>query len=200
MDNSLPDIEQNEPSGEATTDDQQNTVNQHDLSSCDDNRHSTPTDGDNTSQSSLQQVVVMDSSAPTQQQPLEVEDPTSASKKATCLEDLKAFGTYYINKLFGVPGKQSPPMNPFLHILLSSVLGFIGILLVSITDQWYLISTFDVDNHGIKMLSGAYAATAGMNDSYSLLWLVPDTSPSLSSICQCWYMMLINPHSLNHVM
>ncbi len=175
MDNSLPDIEQNVPSGEATTDDQQNstttTVNQHDLSSCDDNRHSTPTDGDNTSQSSLQQVVVMDSSAPTQQQPLEVEDPTSASqppKKTTCSEDLKAFGTYYINKLFGVPGKQSPPMNPFLHILLSSVLGFIGILLVSITDQWYLISTFDVDNHGIKMLTGAYAATAGMNDSLLL--------------------------------
>ncbi len=52
-------------------------------------------------------------------------------------------------------------MTPYLQIVVSSVLGFIGILLISITDEKYLFDEFMVDNYGIRMLTGAYAASAG---------------------------------------
>jgi hypothetical protein len=41
----------------------------------------------------------------------------------------------YFHKFNGVHGKLAPPMQLPMHILVSSLLGFIGLLLVSTTDQ-----------------------------------------------------------------
>lgn len=50
-------------------------------------------------------------------------------------------------------------MTPPLQIIVSSILGFIGILAVSSTDAFFLEKIM-IDHHGVHMLSGAYAATA----------------------------------------
>ena len=67
----------------------------------------------------------------------------------------------YWRKFQGVPDKQAPPMTPFLQMLVSSILGFIGIFLVSVTDYWYLSKGYQFNGKGLTMLTGAYAATAG---------------------------------------
>lgn len=69
--------------------------------------------------------------------------------------------TKYFKKFLGVEGKSSPPHTESYEMVISSVLAFVGILLVSIVDWYYLASEFEVDNIGIKMLTGAYAATSG---------------------------------------
>jgi hypothetical protein len=66
----------------------------------------------------------------------------------------------YNDKFRGVPGKYSPEMTPLLQILVSSILGFIGIFLIAVTDRWYLSTHISVDQYSIGMLTGAYAATA----------------------------------------
>lgn len=67
----------------------------------------------------------------------------------------------YWKKFQGVPDKKPPAMTPFIQMLVSSVLGFIGIFLVSVTDYWYLSKDYQFDGKGLTMLTGAYAATAG---------------------------------------
>jgi hypothetical protein len=67
----------------------------------------------------------------------------------------------YINKFTGVEGKKAPPMQKPLEMVFSSILAFTGILLVSITDYYFLYPNFTVDDIGIKMLTGAYGATSG---------------------------------------
>lgn len=93
----------------------------------------------------------------------EVEDtiqpPTDTS---SCIDQIIQWCKQYGRKLTGVVGKQPPPMSTPLNIIAASVLGFIGILLVTVTDQWFL-HKITVGDHGIRMLSGAYAATAGKN-------------------------------------
>lgn len=68
----------------------------------------------------------------------------------------------YVNKLKGCDGK-SPDRSPITEILYTSVLGFIGILLVSVIGFWYLGKEFH-GKHGtaINFMTGAYAATSGM--------------------------------------
>jgi hypothetical protein len=67
----------------------------------------------------------------------------------------------YLNKFTGVEGKKAPPMQKPLEMVFSSILAFTGILLVSITDYYFLYPNFTVDDIGIKMLTGAYGATSG---------------------------------------
>lgn len=69
-------------------------------------------------------------------------------------------GTLYAEKFQGVDGKVPPKMTPFLQILISSLLAFIGIFLVAVTDFWYLQRTFEIHDRGITMLTGVYGATA----------------------------------------
>lgn len=75
------------------------------------------------------------------------------------LSVLTVLKSYFI-KFCGVEGKVPPKMTPLLQILVSSMLGFIGIFLVSVTDFWYLSRNFESDDRGITMLTGTYAATA----------------------------------------
>ena len=67
----------------------------------------------------------------------------------------------YFKKFLGVKDKIPPPMQKYHEMVISSILAFTGIILVSITDNYFLYSKFEVDNLGIKMLTGAYAATSG---------------------------------------
>jgi len=63
----------------------------------------------------------------------------------------------YARKWVGVEGKTKPKMNTFQHMIISGILGFVGVFLIAVTDFWYLSGYSD----GVVMLSGAYAATAG---------------------------------------
>jgi hypothetical protein len=67
----------------------------------------------------------------------------------------------YVNKFKGVEGKSPPKMEPITEILWTSLLSFTGILLVAITDFYFLIPNYTIHDMGIKMLTAAYAATAG---------------------------------------
>jgi hypothetical protein len=63
----------------------------------------------------------------------------------------------------GVAGKKPPKMTRFKQTVISSILGFMGIFLIQITDEFYLTKTFTTDNEEnlpVVMLSGSYAATA----------------------------------------
>jgi hypothetical protein len=71
------------------------------------------------------------------------------------------FGSY-LKKFTGVEGKAPPPMQKLSEMVFSSTLAFIGLLLVSITDYYFLYPGFTVDDTGIKMLTGAYGATSGL--------------------------------------
>jgi hypothetical protein len=103
-------------------------------------------------------------------QPIPLDTPRSSNHSIADVErsdkDSKSTANYeswwkgYIHKFYGVDGKLPPPMQLPINILASSILGFIGILLVSATDQWFL-SSITIHDYGIQMLGGAYAATAG---------------------------------------
>lgn len=73
---------------------------------------------------------------------------------------------HYWKKFQGIPDKKSPPHNPYYQVLTSCILTFVGLILVSITDYFYLTRDFKLNNLGIKMLTGAYAATAGKIINY----------------------------------
>jgi len=66
----------------------------------------------------------------------------------------------YVKKFIGQPDKVPPKMAPIHQIFISSLLAFTGILLVTITDYWYLQRTYEIHDQGITMLTGAYGATA----------------------------------------
>jgi CBS domain-containing membrane protein len=70
---------------------------------------------------------------------------------------------HYFQKFSGVEGKKAPPMTKPFEIPVSSILAFIGLFLVTITDYFYLTKNFYA-NHDekfpISMLSGAFAATS----------------------------------------
>lgn len=98
---------------------------------------------------------------------IDVEQPTAASLSQLDVKDETKLSkdswiSSVIGKLGGVSGKTPPKMSLPHQIVCSSVLAFCGILLISITDYWYLTPTFST-HHGllaVKMLSGAHAATA----------------------------------------
>jgi hypothetical protein len=114
----------------------------------------------------------------TQQVPQEIDQPIPSRNTSTPQYDLICDGneervkdasvgqvilqwwTAYLRKFGGVEGKAGPPIPLPMQIILSSILGFIGIFLVSTTDEWFL-SRISVEDYGIRMMTGAYAATAG---------------------------------------
>jgi CBS domain-containing membrane protein len=70
---------------------------------------------------------------------------------------------HYFHKFAGVEGKKSPPMTKPLEIPVSSILAFVGLFLVTITDYFYLTKNFYAnhdDKFPISMLTGAFAATS----------------------------------------
>lgn len=63
----------------------------------------------------------------------------------------------------GISGKKPPRRTKLRDILISSVLAFTGIVLITIIDYFYLTETFTTQNEHsvhVRLLSGAYAATA----------------------------------------
>lgn len=76
----------------------------------------------------------------------------------------------YFRKFLGVENKHPPPINGVLHSVLSSILAFTGILLVAVTDYWFLSRSFESEDHSaVAMLTGAQAATAGILDTVCCL-------------------------------
>lgn len=100
-------------------------------------------------------------------EPMEIERSSNAKNDNTePLSPEKSIPSsvlYFLRKWQGVTGKAPPAMTKPDQIIISSLLAFVGILLVAITDYYYLTTTFTTDNDQnvpIRMLSGAYAATA----------------------------------------
>lgn len=109
-------------------------------------------------------------------EPMEIERSGDATKGNANAESLSSPGplsnyqphfTWLLpllpRKWQGLAGKTPPAMTKPEQIVVSSLLAFVGILLVAITDYYYLTTTFTTDNDQnvpIRMLSGAYAATA----------------------------------------
>lgn len=74
-----------------------------------------------------------------------------------------AFLYAYMRKFTGVPGKAAPAMTRPVEMCISSLLAFIGIFLVALTDRFYLNPSFSAGHSNslpIQMLTGAYAATS----------------------------------------
>lgn len=70
----------------------------------------------------------------------------------------------YIAKFYGVQGKARPPRTSVIDATYNALLSFTYILLVSVTDNFYLTQVFSA-NYGdarypVRMLTGAFAATA----------------------------------------
>jgi hypothetical protein len=68
----------------------------------------------------------------------------------------------YYKKFLGVEGKSAPPMQKIYEMFISSVLAFTGIVLIAITDYYYLSVKFEVNDLAVKLLAGAYGATSGI--------------------------------------
>lgn len=81
---------------------------------------------------------------------------TFSFRQRLCLS-LIIFG----QKWKGIEGQYSPIMTPPLQILVSSILSFVGILSLAAIEFWLLPM---VSSTEIILLTGAYAATAGMQD------------------------------------
>jgi hypothetical protein len=68
----------------------------------------------------------------------------------------------YYKKFLGVEGKSAPPMQKIFEMIISSVLAFTGIVVIAITDYYYLSVKFEVNDLAVKLLAGAYGATSGI--------------------------------------
>jgi hypothetical protein len=68
----------------------------------------------------------------------------------------------YYKKFLGVEGKSAPPMQKIFEMIISSALAFTGIVLIAITDYYYLSVKFEVNDLAVKLLAGAYGATSGI--------------------------------------
>ena len=73
----------------------------------------------------------------------------------TCLRHLQS----YLNKFKGA-GKSRPKRLPLSEAFYSLTISFIGILIIGITDYYYLQRTFHADSTPIKMIAGSFGATA----------------------------------------
>jgi hypothetical protein len=93
---------------------------------------------------------------------LEVEKIDNERSESSFLNIFYYYLCLYLKKFAGVEGKVPPNMTKSLEILYSSILGFTGIILISITDFWYLNRTFYThhDVYYVNILTGAYAASA----------------------------------------
>jgi CBS-domain-containing membrane protein len=94
---------------------------------------------------------------------IEVGDISStdvSSSNTSCASSILSF---IPKKWQGELGKTPPAMTKPTQIVVSSLLAFVGIQLVALTDYYYLTESFRTDNaqsQPVRMLSGAYAATA----------------------------------------
>lgn len=91
------------------------------------------------------------------------EEPPSKETKQTDEHIVSFYLRAYFKKFLGVPGMSAPAMTKPLEMCISSILAFIGIFLVAVTDEYYLLPNFYAGHSsklGIKMLTGAYAATS----------------------------------------
>jgi CBS domain-containing membrane protein len=69
----------------------------------------------------------------------------------------------YFRKFSGIEGHKCPPMTKSYEIPLSSILAFIGLLLVTVTDHFFMTVSFHADHDGeypISLLTGAFGATS----------------------------------------
>jgi hypothetical protein len=82
-------------------------------------------------------------------------------KEEEAVHEQESWLTLYFRKFLGVKDKVPPPMQKIHEMVISSILAFIGILLVSISDYYYLTENFDANDIPVKMLSGACGATSG---------------------------------------
>lgn len=64
----------------------------------------------------------------------------------------------YLRKWRGIEGRSSPAMTPPWQIVISSLLAFLGIFVLSSAEYWILP---DLKQENLIILTGAYAATAG---------------------------------------
>lgn len=104
-------------------------------------------------------VSVTDADTPTKLEDSDLEAATQPPEESNAFN--ASFLTTYSNKLRGQSGK-SPDRSPIYEIIFTSVLGFIGILLVSVTGYWYLGKEFTSENGtAVSFISGAFAATSG---------------------------------------
>lgn len=88
----------------------------------------------------------------------------------------KSFQSYiddYIAKFYGVKGKTRPPRIPVIDAVYNLVLSFIFILLVSVTDNFYLChmfsSNYDDARFPVKMLTGAFAVRSSDSMTFAIL-------------------------------
>lgn len=64
----------------------------------------------------------------------------------------------FVCKWKGIVGRTSPAMTPPWQILISSILAFLGIFMLSSAEYWIVP---DLKHDEFIILTGAYAATAG---------------------------------------
>jgi hypothetical protein len=87
-------------------------------------------------------------------------------KEEEAVQQQESWLTLYFRKFLGVKDKVPPPMQKIHEMVISSILAFIGILLVSLSDYYYLTENFDANDIPVKMLSGACGATSGNEISF----------------------------------
>lgn len=92
----------------------------------------------------------------------DLESPQNSAECSKIEEAPTDIFSTYIRKFAGVEGKSPPKMNIPLQMGISTLLAFCGILLLSITDYFYVSDTFFVHHAkiAVKLLSGAHGATA----------------------------------------
>jgi CBS-domain-containing membrane protein len=69
----------------------------------------------------------------------------------------------YWSKFKGVEGKTFPPQKSYIEMNVSFLLSFVGILMLSALDRWFLIRFFtydEGDQFTVTMLTAVYAASA----------------------------------------
>ena len=69
----------------------------------------------------------------------------------------------YLRKFKGIEGKAFPAQKTYMEMKISFLLSFVGILMLSALDRWFLINFFtyeDGDQYTVTMLTAAYAASA----------------------------------------
>lgn len=76
-------------------------------------------------------------------------------KKESLQDLLHQFFQLYCKKFKGIEGKTPPPTASLSDTFISCVLSFLGILLLSIVDAFYLLPTYS-----IYMLTSSYSATS----------------------------------------
>lgn len=90
---------------------------------------------------------------------------TSSTTSSSSPSDAAVMGALekYLRKFQGIEGKAFPAQKTYMDMNVSFLLSFVGILMLSALDRWFLInfSTYeDGDPYTVTMLTAAYAASA----------------------------------------